>query len=145
MRRCVPPGEHLVVRVLLIVDDDSDLADLLAEALRSEGHQVTVAYDGAEGLRLVSAQRPDLLLLDVEMPLVDGPEMAYQLLLRNCGQENIPIVLLSGVVDLPQVAARVGTPYFLAKPYDVEALLPLVDRALAERIPPRPHEPELRT
>jgi CheY-like chemotaxis protein len=127
---------------LLIADDDSDLGDLLAEALADEGHQVRIARNGKEGLRLVTERQPDLVLLDVEMPVLDGPDMAYQLFLRNCGNEKIPIVLVSGLVDLPRAAAAVGTPYFLAKPYDVGAVVAIVDRALAERIPPLPRDPE---
>src|SRR5262249_3295299 len=90
---------------LLIVDDDSDLGDLLGEAVVDEGHQVRIARNGREGLRLVAERSPDLVLLDVEMPVLDGPDMAYQLFLRNCGAEKIPIVLVSGNVDLPRSAA----------------------------------------
>jgi FixJ family two-component response regulator len=81
---------------------------------------------------------PDAVLLDVEMPILDGPGMAYQMFVRNCGLENIPIILLSGVVDLEQVAARVGTPYFLGKPYALGSVQALCDRALVERTPPVP-------
>jgi FixJ family two-component response regulator len=58
--------------------------------------------------------------------------------LRNFGDERIPVVLLSGVIDLPSVAATVGTPYFLAKPYDLDAVLLLMQRAVDERIAPTP-------
>jgi len=125
---------------LLIVDDDSDLADLLAETLEAEGHAVRVAHDGREGLRLSDERAPDLVLLDVEMPRLSGPDMAYQLIVRNCGLEKVPIVLVSGLVDLPRIAELVGTPYFLPKPYDATAVVEVVDRALAERMPPMPLE-----
>jgi CheY-like chemotaxis protein len=122
---------------LLIVDDDEDTVSLLEDILASEGHRISVAHDGLQGLeRLRSGV--DLILLDVEMPRLTGPGMAYQLFLRDAGDERIPIVLLSGVLDLPRVAAAVGTPYFLAKPYALAALLALIARALAERSPPRP-------
>jgi len=125
---------------LLIVDDDADMAALLAEVLQAAGHVCRVASNGREGLTLVFQQFPDLVLLDVEMPILTGPEMACTLLLRNCGAEKIPVVLLSGVVGIAQVAALVGTPYYLAKPYTVGLVQQLVDRALAERIPPRPRK-----
>ncbi|HEY1587266.1 MAG TPA: hypothetical protein VGH63_16335, partial [Polyangia bacterium] len=80
----------------------------------------------------------DLAVLDVEMPLLDGPSMAYRMFVHNCGLENIPIVLVSGVFDLPHVAARVGTPYFSAKPFDTAEMMSLVDRALTEHALPRP-------
>jgi CheY-like chemotaxis protein len=123
---------------LLVVDDDADVAELLAAVLESRGHSVRVARDGREGLRLVAEGYPDLVLLDVEMPFVTGPEMSREMLFRDRGQEEIPIVLLSAVPNLFRVAARVGTPYFLRKPYDAAAVSALVDSALAERRPPLP-------
>jgi FixJ family two-component response regulator len=84
-----------------------------------------------------------VVLLDVEMPVLNGPDMAYELFVHNCGDENIPIILVSGNVDLPGAAAQVGTPYFLAKPYDADGVFAIVDRALAERTPPRPRAPEV--
>jgi FixJ family two-component response regulator len=77
-------------------------------------------------------------LLDVDMPVLDGPGMAHQMLLHNAGEERIPILLVSGRSDLPEIAARMGTPYFLAKarPDYLEALLGLLDRALRERLAP---------
>ena len=125
---------------LLIVDDDMDVAELLGEALAHRGYRIRIARNGEEGLRELSIQIPDAVLLDVEMPVLDGPGMAYQMFLRDLGLESIPVVLLSGVVDLEDVAARVGTPYFLGKPYSLDAVFSLCERALAERTPPRPTE-----
>jgi DNA-binding response OmpR family regulator len=123
---------------LLIVDDDRDLAELLGEVLAYHGHQVRFAHDGMDGLRELSRRMPDAVLLDVEMPVLDGPGMAWQMFLRNRGLETIPIILLSGVVDLERLAARVGTPYFLGKPYAPSAVRALCDRALVERAAPVP-------
>jgi CheY-like chemotaxis protein len=123
---------------LLVVDDDPDIAELLADQLESEGHVVRVAHDGREGFRLITERPPDLVLLDVEMPFVTGPQMSQQMLLHDLGLEEIPIVLMSGVVGLTKVAECVGTPYFLAKPFGAEALSQLVAWALAERRPPAP-------
>src|SRR5262245_19991897 len=99
---------------VLIVDDNADLRELLAIILESAGHQVRRAGNGREGLDLVRERPPDITLLDVEMPVLNGPEMAYGLFLRNQGDEKIPIVLVSGIVGLSEVARVVGTPYFLA-------------------------------
>ncbi|HEX3766059.1 MAG TPA: response regulator [Kofleriaceae bacterium] len=123
---------------LLIVDDDCDVAELLGEALAHLGHQVRIAHDGMEGMRALAVRAPDAVLLDVEMPMLDGPGMACEMIVRDCGLEAIPIVLLSGIVDLDQVAARVGTPYFLGKPYTLGAVTALCARALSERTPPVP-------
>ena len=83
------------------------------------------------------------MLLDVEMPVLTGPEMAYGLLLRNCGDENIPVILLPETVGLAQIVASAGTRYFLAKPYSVDGILQMVERALQERVPPRPSKEQL--
>lgn len=122
---------------ILVVDDDADIAEALAEVMVDEGHLVRVAFDGAGGVREVDARVPDLILLDVDMPVLDGPGMVHVLSVHNAGQEKIPIVLLSGVSQLAAVARQVGTPYYLGKPYRFEPLLALIERALDERTPPR--------
>jgi DNA-binding NtrC family response regulator len=123
---------------LLIVDDDLETAALLGVLLRAKGHEVRTAQNGAEGLLEIGSRVPDAVLLDVEMPRLSGPEMAFELFLHDVGLEKIPLVLLSGSLDLPGTAARVGTPYFLAKPFRVDAVLGILDRALVERRQPIP-------
>jgi CheY-like chemotaxis protein len=123
---------------LLVVDDDPDVGELLVDLFTIAGHGCRVAHNGQEGLDLVAVRAPDLLLLDVEMPVLDGPEMAYRLYMRDAGDEKIPIILVSGCVELSSIAATVGTPYYLTKPTSFENMQRLVDRALVERIPPRP-------
>jgi CheY-like chemotaxis protein len=123
---------------VLIVDDDEEVGGAVADVLRSEGHEVRVARDGEDGYARLCLQPPDLIVLDIEMPVLDGPGMAYRLIVHNAGFDLIPIILLSGANHLVEVARRVGTPYFLPKPCSLESLLNLVDRALTERTPPTP-------
>ena len=123
---------------LVIIDDDPDNLDVLAELMASAGHHVRAGYNGEVGLRLLHERRPDLVHLDVEMPILDGPGMASAMFVHNLGMEQIPVILISGVVSLRDVAARVGTPYFLSKPYRFNQIMAIVDRALAERVAPRP-------
>lgn len=131
---------------LVIIDDDSDNLDILTEILALTGHGIRAGYNGRDGLRFVRERYPDLVLVDVEMPLLDGPGMAYRMRVDDMGMEKIPVILLSGAVNLREVAAQVGTPYFLAKPYRFDQITAMVDRALAERSPPQPRasrrEPE---
>jgi CheY-like chemotaxis protein len=124
---------------VLIVDDNSDTVELSADFLESAGHRVTKGRNGEEGLKsLLAAPLPDCVVLDVDMPVLGGPEMAHRMLLHDAGEEKIPIVLVSGRSDLPDVARRIGTPYFLRKATHEygEALLKLVGRALSERQAP---------
>lgn len=123
---------------LLVVDDDPDAAEALAEALHFDGHQVRVAFNGEEGFRLMAERMPALLLLDVEMPVLDGPGMSLRMILHDAGMEKVPVLLISGITELHEVACRVGTQYFLSKPYRFEELLTRVERALRERAAPNP-------
>jgi CheY-like chemotaxis protein len=133
------PKERRTMADLLIVDDDLDASGILADVLRAEGHEVHVAHDGKEGLDALTLKRPALVLLDVEMPVLTGPEVAYRAFLHDAGLELIPIVLCSGIMRLSDVASLVGTPYFLGKPFTLESMLALVDRGLTERAPPGPN------
>lgn len=122
---------------VLFVDDDMDIAETFDDLLRSKGHLVRTATCGKDGLQLLkAAPLPDVVILDVDMPGMSGPAMAHQMLLHDAGQEHIPVILLSGNVDLPQIAGRMGTPYFLAKTGDTEVFFEMLDRAVRERIAP---------
>jgi FixJ family two-component response regulator len=124
---------------VLIVDDDRDTLDLSKDLLESAGHRIRTGYNGEEGLKSLEAgPLPDCVLLDVDMPLLGGPDMAHEMLLLDAGRERIPILLVSGRADLAAVAARMGTPYFLGKgtrDYG-EVLLTILARALSERHAP---------
>lgn len=123
---------------LLIVDDDADLSEVLSEFLRCLGHEVRMARNGDEGIAKLRERLPDLIVLDIEMPVMTGPEMAIQLLLQDAGMEKIPVILSSGMPDLERIAETVGSPYFLAKPWQPDDLAAMLDRALAERRLPHP-------
>lgn len=123
---------------LLLVEDDDDVAGLVEIFLAREGHRVRRACNGERALALLDERLPDLVVLDVEMPVLDGPSMVTRMLVEDAGRERIPVLLVSGVVDLPRVAQRVGTPYALAKPFAPTALLALASKALHERRPPTP-------
>jgi CheY-like chemotaxis protein len=124
---------------VLIVDDDAQLTKVSARVLAAKGHAVRTAATGREGLSiLVRDPIPDCVILDVEMPQLTGPEMAYEMLRHDGGLEKVPIVLVSGRGDLADIAARVGTPYFLMKgtPDYLKVLDGLLGQALRERLAP---------
>jgi DNA-binding response OmpR family regulator len=122
---------------VLIIDDDIDSAEVLADVIRTLGYEPRVGYNGQDGLRLAEQHTPDLALLDVEMPMLDGPGMVYEMLLRDMGLECVPVAFLSGAANLREIAANVGTPYYLTKPYGYKQVVSLVHRALSERIAPK--------
>jgi DNA-binding NtrC family response regulator len=118
---------------ILLVDDDDDIVEIFAQFLRSEGHEVRSASTGEKGLQtLRAAPLPDVLVLDVDMPVLGGPGMAHKMLLHDAGEESIPILLMSGREDLPKIAAQMGTRYFLRKPANGAQFLDMLDRALRE-------------
>ncbi len=123
---------------VLLVEDDPDVGEALADVLRMQGNVLRTAVNGEDGLRALSERSCDVILLDVEMPVLDGPGMVDRMRVEDRGLERLPIVLISGVPNLPKVAARVGTPYYLLKPYSLDELFRVVDRALEERSAPRP-------
>jgi len=78
---------------LLLVDGDLDMVDAFAEVLRAEGHSVRAARDGREGLARLAEEKPDLIICDVEMPIMSGPDMALEIFLGDAGQESRHAVL----------------------------------------------------
>lgn len=123
---------------ILLVDDDPDVVETTALVLSAEGHAVEVAWNGKEGLDALERGLPDLVILDIEMPVLDGREMAKWMFVRDCGAEQVPVLLVSGAANLKRVAEIIGTPYCLAKPYHLDVFLRLVERAISERKPPSP-------
>jgi DNA-binding response OmpR family regulator len=123
---------------ILVVDDDDDLAGVVVDVLALQGYRIRRARSGLEGLRLLDERLPDLVILDVEMPHLTGPQMAYRMFVHNAGLERVPILLVSGSVGLHEIAVRAGIPYALAKPFALRDFLALVARALSERRPPTP-------
>jgi CheY-like chemotaxis protein len=114
---------------VLIVDDDREAAHRLANFLAATGHTTRVAANGVEGLREMESDPPDVILLGVEMPLLDGPEMAEALVVRRAGKAAIPIVVMSASRHLEEIASTVGTPYFLKKPFAISQAIKMVRRA----------------
>ncbi len=83
---------------ILLVDDDPDFVEAVKVIVESGGYDVTVAYDGKEGLEAVAKEKPDLIVLDVMMPVMNGHEACARLK-DNKDTANIPIILLTAVAD----------------------------------------------
>ncbi len=112
--------------LVLVVDDDPDILDAICDILQGEGYRVARARHGLEALDRVTQQRPDLILLDLMMPVMDGLAFAQALRDRKL-DEGLPIVVISADGN-PQKAAAVGAQVYLAKPFDIDALLTAVSR-----------------
>lgn len=108
---------------VLVVEDDGDLRRLLAEALTDAGLDVATAADGLQALARIDEHRPDLLLLDMKMPVMDGPELCRVLDERG---DRPPVVVLTAAHDPRASAAAVHAEAFLGKPFDLDELAALV-------------------
>jgi two-component system, chemotaxis family, chemotaxis protein CheY len=122
--------------LVLVVDDDPDILDAICDILDAEGYRVSRARHGQEALEQVAAERPDIILLDLMMPVMDGVAFSQALRLRP-GVNDVPIVVISADGN-PQRAAAVGAAGYLAKPFDIEALLAQVAGITRASSQPRP-------
>ncbi len=123
---------------IVLIDDDDDMRETMADLLAIEGHEVRTARNGVEGLQALDDRLPQLVLTDIEMPVLDGRAMVFRMFVENLGRENIPIVVASGAPDVGEIAKALGTPYYLVKPFPLDVLTATVDKALTEAIPARP-------
>lgn len=119
---------------LLIVDDNEITCDLLARRLTREGHQVTVAHDGRQGLEMIESGNFDLVLLDVIMPGMNG----YHVLDRLKAQgrlRDLPVIMLSTFGEMESVAQciRMGAEDYLSKPYDPVLLRARIGASLEKK------------
>ena len=114
---------------VLVVDDDPVTVELLQEFLSAKGYEVITAGDGAEGLRRVKEERPHLILLDVQMPKMDGLEVLRRL--REIDKE-VSVIMVTGVNEeaIGRKAMALGAFDYIVKPLD----LPYLEQSLWYKI-----------
>jgi DNA-binding response OmpR family regulator len=119
---------------VLVVEDDADIADVLRRSLRNEGYQVKTSADGIEALDVAAAFIPDLVVLDLGLPRLDGVEVCRRL--RDDG--DVPILMLTARTELEDRVTGLdsGADDYLVKPFERQELLARI-RALLRRRPPR--------
>jgi DNA-binding response OmpR family regulator len=120
---------------ILVVEDDEEIAQVLQRSLRMEGYDVKLAGDGVQGLEEAHAFLPDLIVLDLGLPRLDGVEVAKRL--RDAG-EQVPILILTArdALESRVEGLDVGADDYLVKPFERQELLARM-RALLRRRPPR--------
>ncbi|MCS6802354.1 MAG: response regulator transcription factor [Chloroflexota bacterium] len=128
---------------ILVVDDEPSLVDTIRYNLKREGHEVSVAYDGVEALEVARRWRPDLIVLDVMLPKLDGFEVCRTL--RS--ETTSPILMLTAKAsEIDKVVGlEIGADDYLAKPFSFRELIARVRASLRRvqmlRAEPRPPEP----
>jgi len=113
---------------ILLAEDDRLIADLVGAVLGAAGYEVLAAPDGAVALTAAREARPDLVLLDLRMPALDG--WAFARAYRDLPGPHAPLVLLTTASDAAEHAAALGAAGWLAKPFDIDELVAAVDREL---------------
>jgi CheY-like chemotaxis protein len=127
-----PSGTRARGHIVLVVDDDIEFRAALATLLVSEGLAVLEAADGADALRVARAVRPDAILLDLSLPVVDGPEVARRLK-SDPRTKRIPVIALTGrTVDDGQLA-ELQLSGLLMKPCLPEVLCERLAAVLADQ------------
>jgi len=112
-------------RPILIVDDDKDTLAAVRAVLAEGGFSVLEAHDGAEALLALSAETPAMIVLDVNMPGIDGPTFARELRTRL---RHVPLVIVTAAPDPKREADRCNAEAYLAKPFHADDLLRLARR-----------------
>ena len=122
--RSGPGGRPKAGPLVLLVDDDDKVRELVRINLEFEGYQVREAASADEGLTAIAEAKPDLVLLDVMMPHVDGWEMLRQIQ-EQYGAGAIPVVMFSGQLDerVQSHAESSGAQAFVGKPFDLQQLI----------------------
>lgn len=115
-------------RPILVVDDDPSILEVERELLAEHGYRVVAARNGAEALRAIQLERPALVVLDVQMPGIDGPALAREL---RAELRRVPLVLLTAVEDPKREADRCNAEAYLRKPFDADELIRTVRRFAA--------------
>lgn len=117
---------------ILVVDDDAPIVILMRSLLKEFGYETVTSLTGAQAIVLAQENRPDLVLLDKNMPGMSGEEVV-RALRSEAHLEGVPIVILSGEPLAPDELARMGADAAVLKPFDVPSLM----EEIARRVPRR--------
>ena len=121
---------------LLVIDDEPDVVRLIRKVFTGRGHVVSTVRDGASGLARVKLEPPDVILLDSDLPKIDGAEVCRRIKL-DATTGRIPVVMMTmSYIDIYDVAAEGGPDAFLVRPFVREVLASVVERALFRRPSP---------
>lgn len=118
---------------VLVIDDEPDVVRLILKVLSGRGHVVQTARDGASALLRVKHEPPDVILLDSDVPKIDGAEVCRQIK-SNPATENIPVVMMtSSYIDIVEVCSDSAPDAFVVRPFARDVLANVVDRVLFRR------------
>jgi len=119
----------MITKKILIVDDEPDFIEMIQMRLEANGYKVVSANDGLQGLEAARTEKPNLILLDVMMPGMDGFETIRKLR-RDADTRGIPVIMLTARGESPSIfkAQELGAADYLIKPCESDELLAMVKR-----------------
>ena len=120
---------------VLVVDDEPEIVKLIQKILEQRGHRVTIARDGHEALELVPRDRPDVVVLDLNLPRIDGFEVCRRLK-ANAATRPIPVVMMTAAYPTLDDAVKglgLGADEYVVKPFLREVLIHNVERLLGAK------------
>ena len=124
-----------MAKKILLVDDEPALLFVLTQGLKKRGYEVFCGRDGREALDLAPQLMPDLILLDVGLPALEGDEVTL-LLKKDDKLKNIPVFLISSVTaGLGEKAAACGADAYLEKPFSINELSAMIEKYCAPKQP----------
>ncbi len=122
------------MKTILVVDDEYALVESLTELLQDEGYRVISAGNGRDGLARLENERPDLVLVDLMMPIADGKELVRGMRSR-AHHRSIPVVMMSAAakeVALPSAVESSRVSAYLQKPFRFEKLLEVIEKLVGK-------------
>jgi CheY-like chemotaxis protein len=117
-------------KTVLVIDDEYGIAELLQFALEDANYRVLTAPNGKVGLALALEDKPDLILLDVMMPIMDGPA-TLKALKDNDDLRDIPVVMISSIDEQSVRSLADGFVGYVRKPFHLDALIGLIGKTIA--------------
>ncbi|MCR4337781.1 MAG: response regulator [Candidatus Omnitrophica bacterium] len=120
---------------ILIIDDDPLILRLMDEVLKTKGYEILIASEAASGLEMAIKKNPDLIILDVMMPIINGYNIC-RLLKKEVGMRDVPIIFLTcrSEEDDRRIGEQVGADAYLPKPFNTPDLLLKIEELLKSRV-----------
>ncbi len=122
-----------MARKILVIDDEPELVKALKIRLESKGYKVAQAFDGEEGLKKIEEEKPNLIVLDIMMPAMDGYTFAREVKFRP-DTKHIPIIILTAKEKMRDLFEIEGIKEYIVKPFEYEDLLDRIGKLLKEEI-----------
>lgn len=125
-------------KIILVIDDDPDLTEIIKAVLIGTGYEVTTACDGLEGLERLKNITPHLIVLDMNMPRMNGISFYHEIMKGNAGKTKYPVLILTARANLEEFFKDMDVDGFMTKPFEIDQLVKEVGIIISKRYPEKP-------